>query len=93
MYNPQMQGLATCQICLQIGVDVSKHGGHAYPGLDKVYDDMLVHSEPHGAFNGKAGFAYPTGDGKSADSLLKARVRYGHQNRLCMADAQCETFA
>ena len=52
---------------------MSKHGGHAYPGLDKVYDDMLVHSEPRGAFNGKAGFAYPTGDG-SADTLLKARV-------------------
>lgn len=62
---------------LQIGVDVSKHGGHAYPGLDKVYDDMLVNSEPHGAFNGKAGFAYPNGDGDSTDSMLKARVSMG----------------
>lgn len=59
-----------------IGVDVSKHGGHAYPGLDKVYDDMLVNSEPHGAFNGKAGFAYPNGAGDSTDSMLKARVEH-----------------
>ena len=23
---------------MQAGVDVSKHGGHAYPGMEKVYD-------------------------------------------------------
>lgn len=63
----------------QVGVDVSKHGGHAYPGMEKVYTDELPamrEDSAHGAFKGSGGIAYMNGNGNEAsgDGVLKARV-------------------
>ena len=53
---------------LQAGVDVSKHGGHAYPGMENVYDSELkgldVTSDDvtsHKTFQGSSGIDYSMG--------------------------------
>ena len=53
----------------QAGVDVSKHGGHAYPGMEEVYNVELRHlqhddimtDQPDQKFHGSDGINYPGG--------------------------------
>ena len=79
-YRALLQYAATDQCVAQAGVDVSKHGGHAYPGMEKVYnEDLFVREDSaHGStFKGSDGIAYMNGNGAhtSGDSVLRARVR------------------
>ena len=54
-------------MCLvQAGVDISKHGGHAYPGMEDVYDcelkglDVMSEDIP-GQKTGSSGIDYSQG--------------------------------
>ena len=65
---------------LQAGVDVSKHGGHAYPGMEDVYNVELQHMAgddimtdvPDHKFHGSSGVDYPG----SHNSKLQSQVRF-----------------
>ena len=53
---------------VQAGVDVSKHGGHAYPGMEDVYTselqglDVTADDVPsHKTFQGSSGIDYSLG--------------------------------
>lgn len=59
------------------GVDVSKHGGHAYPGMEDVYNIELQHLEddvmtdvPQIKYHGSSGMDYPGAQG----SKMQAQV-------------------
>ncbi len=63
---------------VQAGVDVSKHGGHAYPGMEDLYNVELEHMNddimtdvPDPKFHGSSGIDYPG----SHSSKLQAQVR------------------
>lgn len=56
---------------IQAGVDVSKHGGHAYPGMEDVYDselkglDVMTDDIPNQkGFQGSSGIDYSLGGSK-----------------------------
>ena len=55
---------------MQAGVDVSKHGGHAYPGMEDVYDaelkglDVTNDDVPHQKHVGSSGIDYSLGGSK-----------------------------
>lgn len=63
---------------LQAGVDVSKHGGHAYPGMEDVYNVELQHMAgddimtdvPDHKFHGSREMDYPG----SHSSKLQSQV-------------------
>ena len=66
---------------MQAGVDVSKHGGHAYPGMEDVYNIELQHLEddvmtdvPQIKYHGSSGMDYPGAQG----SKMQAQVRFNH---------------
>ena len=64
----------------QAGVDVSKHGGHAYPGMEDVYNVELQHMAgddvmtdvPDHKFHGSSGMDYPG----SYNSKLQSQVTF-----------------
>lgn len=66
----------------QAGVDVSKHGGHAYPGMEDVYNVELRHMAgddvmtdvPDHKFHGSSGVDYPG----SHSSKLQSQVGSSH---------------
>ncbi len=61
-------------------MDVSKHGGHAYPGMEDVYNVELQHMAgddvmtdvPDHKFHGSSGVDYPG----SHSSKLQSQVRF-----------------
>ncbi len=63
-------------------MDVSKHGGHAYPGMEDVYNVELQHMAgddvmtdvPDHKFHGSSGVDYPG----SHSSKLQSQVRFNH---------------
>ena len=67
---------------MQAGVDVSKHGGHAYPGMEDVYNVELQHMAgddvmtdvPDHKFHGSSGVDYPG----SHSSKLQSQVGFSH---------------
>jgi hypothetical protein len=67
---------------VQAGVDVSKHGGHAYPGMEDVYNVELQHMAsddvmtdvPDHKFHGSSGVDYPG----SHSSKLQSQVGFSH---------------
>ena len=80
-YSICVQTGSTCW-WTQAGVDVSKHGGHAYPGMEDVYNVELEHMAsddvmtdvPDHKFHGSSGVDYPG----SHSSKLQSQVGFRH---------------